>query len=172
MTVTEPIVELDPRYGDEGVPATLWAQARERLEKAELYWVTTVRRDGRPHTTPLIAIWHENVLYITTGPDEQKAKNIAGNPHCILMTGCNRLQEGLDIVVEGDAVRVTDDAKLRNLADAWESKYGSFWHFDVRDGAFYQEERGESPAWVFQIAPMTAYGFGKGPYSHTRWRFA
>jgi general stress protein 26 len=168
MTATEPLVELDPRYGDEGVPATQWAQARERLKKAELYWITTVRRDGRPHITPLIAVWLGDALYITTGPHEQKAKNIAENPHCILMTGCNTLHEGLDIVVEGDAKRVTDDAELLRLAEAWESKYGSEWHFDVRDGAF-RHEAGE--AWVFEVAPVTAYGFGKGGYSHTRWRF-
>jgi nitroimidazol reductase NimA-like FMN-containing flavoprotein (pyridoxamine 5'-phosphate oxidase superfamily) len=168
MTAAEPLVELDPRYGDEGVPATQWAQARERLEKAELFWVTTVRRDGRPHITPLIAVWLGDALYITTGPHEQKAKNIAGNPHCILMTGCNTLHEGLDLVVEGDAKRVTDDDELRRLAEAWESKYGSEWHFDVRDGAF-RHEAGE--AWVFEVAPVTAYGFAKGGYSHTRWRF-
>jgi hypothetical protein len=133
-----------------------------------LYWVTTVRADGRPHTTPLIAVWLDGALHITTGPEEQKARNIAGNPHCILMTGCNTLHEGLDIVVEGDAVRVSDDATLQRIADAYESKYGSDWHFDVRDGAFHHEA-GE--AWVFEVAPVTAYGFGKGAYSHTRWRF-
>lgn len=168
MAVTDPLVELDPRYGEEGVPATPWADARERLQHAELYWVTTVRGDGRPHTTPLIAVWLDGALYITTGPEEQKARNIAGNPHCILMTGCNTLHEGLDIVVEGDAVRVSDDATLQRIADAYEAKYGSDWQFDVRDGAFHHEA---GKAWVFEVAPVTAYGFGKGGYSHTRWRF-
>jgi general stress protein 26 len=168
MTRTEPLVELDPRYGEEGVPATQWADAREHLQKAELYWVTTVRRDGRPHTTPLIAVWLDDALYFCTGPDEQKAKNIAGNPHCILMTGCNTLHEGIDLILEGDATKVGDDGKLRRLADAWEAKYGPEWHFDVRDGAF-RHEQGE--AWVFAVAPVTAYAFAKDPYSHTRWRF-
>jgi general stress protein 26 len=168
MTGTEPAVELDPRYGEEGVPATAWADARGRLEDAELYWVTTVRRDGRPHITPLIAVWLDDALYFCTGPTEQKTKNIAANPHCILMTGCNALHEGIDIVVEGDATKVSDDAKLRRLADAWEAKYGSEWHFDVHDGAFHH---GPGEAWVFEVAPVTAYGFGKGEYSHTRWRF-
>jgi general stress protein 26 len=168
MARNEPAVELDPRYGEEGVLATAWADARERLERAELYWVTTVRRDRRPHTTPLIAVWLDDALYFCTGPTEQKAKNIAGNPHCILMTGSNALHEGMDLVVEGDAVRVSDDAKLRRLADAWEAKYGPEWHFDVRDGVF-RHEHGE--AWVFEVAPTTAYGFAKSPYSHTRWRF-
>jgi Pyridoxamine 5'-phosphate oxidase len=167
MTRTEPLVELDARYGEEGVPATQWADARERLGKAELYWLTTVRHDVRPHTTPLIAVWVD-ALFFCTGPTEQKTKNIGGNPHCILMTGCNTLHEGFDIVVEGDGMKVADDAKLQRVAAAYESKYGREWHFDVRDGAFHHEQ-GE--AWVFEVAPVTAYGFGKGPYSHTRWRF-
>jgi nitroimidazol reductase NimA-like FMN-containing flavoprotein (pyridoxamine 5'-phosphate oxidase superfamily) len=147
MARTEPVVELDPRYGEEGVPATEWADARGRLENAELYWVTTVRRDGRPHVTPLIAVWHDDALYFCTGPTEQKAKNIARNPHCILMTGCNALHEGIDLVVEGDATKVSDDVKLRRIADAYESKYGTEWHFDVHDGAFHH---GPGEAWRFQ----------------------
>ena len=55
----------------------------------------------------------------------------------VLTTGTNTWDEGYDLVVEGEAVRVTDDARLRGLADAWERKYGSFWHFEVRDGFFH-----------------------------------
>jgi uncharacterized pyridoxamine 5'-phosphate oxidase family protein len=164
----QPVVELDPRYGEEGVPPTEWAEAQRRLENAELYWVTTVRRDGRPHVTPLLSVWLDDALYFCTGPTEQKAKNIAENPHCTLMTGCNTLHEGVDIVVDGNATRVSDDAKLRRIAAAYESKYGRDWHFDVYDAAFHH---GPGEAWVFEVAPVTAYGFGKGEYSHTRWRF-
>jgi nitroimidazol reductase NimA-like FMN-containing flavoprotein (pyridoxamine 5'-phosphate oxidase superfamily) len=168
MATTEPATELDQRYSDDGTNATSWAEARDRLGKAELFWVTTVRADGRPHITPLLSLWVDDALYFCTGPDEQKAKNIAGNPHCILMAGCCTLYEGVDIVVEGDATKVSDDAKLRRIADAYVAKYGDDWRFEVRDGAFHH---GPGTAWVFEVAPVTAYGFAKGPYSHTRWRF-
>ena len=49
---------------------------------------------------------------------------------------------GLDLVVEGDAVRVTDEAKLRKIGAAYESKYGREWHFDVRDRARVLRLRG------------------------------
>jgi hypothetical protein len=89
-----------------------------------------------------------------------------------LTTGTNTWDKGLDVVVEGTAVRIADDAELQRLADAYEAKYGSFWHFDVREGAFHQPEREGSPAWVFEIAPSTAFGFRKGEvFSQTRWRF-
>jgi general stress protein 26 len=168
MSTIEPVTHLDGRYSDAGVTATPWPDARSHLETAELFWVTTVRRDGRPHTTPTIAVWHDDALCFSTGPDEQKAKNLAHHSRCSLLTGTNTLHGGLDIVVEGDAVRVTDDVRLRRLAERWEAKYGTEWHFDVADGAF---RHGHGTAYVFAVTPEVAYGFSKDPYRHTRWHF-
>ncbi len=169
MAGNDPEAELDARFSSEGAVPTGWAQARERFAGAEVYWISTVRPDGRPHVTPLIALWLDQAAYFCTGPDERKARNLAGNPHCILTTGCNTIDEGLDIVIEGDAVRVRDDAALRRLAAAYESKYGSDWRFTVRDGAFVHAG---GPAVVYELAPTKAFGFQKGaPFSQTRWRF-
>jgi len=169
MTGKEPVGELDARFSSDNATPTPWADGRSRLETAAVYWLSTVRPDGRPHVTPLLAVWFDGALYICTGPSERKAKNLAHNSHCVLMTGGNSLDEGLDLVVEGDAVKLSDDAKLRQIADAYESKYGSDWHFDVRDGAFLGDG-GE--ALVYEVAPVTAFGFGKGTeFSQTRWRF-
>jgi predicted pyridoxine 5'-phosphate oxidase superfamily flavin-nucleotide-binding protein len=165
----QPTAELDTRFSSADATATAWAEAREHLEAAEIFWISTVRSDGRPHVTPLISVWVDDALFFCTGPTEQKARNLEGNPHCALTTGCNAIGEGLDIVVEGDAVRVTDDARLRRIAAAYVAKYGSDWTFEVRDGAF-RHEAGE--AYVFEVAPVTAFGFGKGAFSQTRWRFA
>lgn len=170
MAGNEPVTDLDPRFSSENAVATPWVDARRALEDARLYWVTTVRPDRRPHVTTLLSVWIDAALYFCTGPSERKAKNLAQNPHCILTTGCN-VEEGLDVVVEGDAVRVTGNDQLQRIADAYEAKYGSFWHFDVRDGAFHQDEGG-AEAWVFEVAPSTVFGFGKGEvFSQTRWRF-
>jgi nitroimidazol reductase NimA-like FMN-containing flavoprotein (pyridoxamine 5'-phosphate oxidase superfamily) len=165
---TDPATELDTRYSADGVTPPAWPDVRDRLQSAELFWVTTVRSDGRPHTTPTLALWLDDALYFSTGPYEQKAKNLSGNAHCTLMTGCNALREGMDFVVEGEATRVRHDAALQRIGDAYVSKYGEEWRFEVRDGAFHHDP-GE--AWVFEVAPVTAYAFGKGEYSHTRLRF-
>jgi general stress protein 26 len=169
----EPVAELDARYSTPAARATEWAVARRRLEEAQIFWLSTVRPDGRPHVTPLISVWLDHALYFCTGPSERKAKNLARNPHCILTTGSDTLGEGLDLVVEGDAVQVADEARLRRIAAAYEAKYGSDWHFDVRDGAFFHGNDGEgNKALVFEVAPKTAFGFGKGSeFSQTRWRF-
>jgi len=170
MARKEPSAEIDQRFSSNDATPTPWTEAHEQLEMAEVYWLSTVRPDGRPHVTPLIAVWHDGALHFCTGPSERKAKNLATNTHCAITTGCNTFSEGRDLVIEGDAVRVTDETRLQLLADLWESKYGSDWHFTVRNEAFFSEEGGE--ALVFEVAPTTTFGFNKGePFGQTRWRF-
>ncbi|HEX3790677.1 MAG TPA: pyridoxamine 5'-phosphate oxidase family protein [Pseudonocardiaceae bacterium] len=168
MSVQEPVAELDSRYSEKNASPLPWIRAKSELAEAELFWLTTVRADGRPHVTPLIAVWLDHGLYVCSGPGEQKVRNLAGNAHCALTTGNNTLNEGLDLVVEGLARQVGDTALLTRLATEFESKYGADWRFTVRDGAL---DGGNGPVLVFEIAPVTAYGFSKGPYAHTRWRF-
>jgi nitroimidazol reductase NimA-like FMN-containing flavoprotein (pyridoxamine 5'-phosphate oxidase superfamily) len=173
MARREPEATLDARYSSENARPTDWNEARKRLEAAAVFWVSTVRPDGRPHVTPLIAVWLDDALYFATGASERKARNLAQNPRAILTTGCNTLDEGLDLVVEGEAQRVTDDGTLRRVAEAYVSKYGNDWRFAVRDGAFHHQgaHRG-AVALVFELTPRTIFGFGKGDaYSQTRWRF-
>jgi general stress protein 26 len=170
MTSTGPEALLDHRYGDPGVPATNWATASELLTAAELSWISTVRPDGRPHVTPLLTICEGSTVYFCTGPEERKCRNLAENRHVSLTTGRNDLREGLDVVVEGDAVRVVDESELRRLAEAWVAKYGESWRFDVGNGAFLHPGT-DGQAWVFAVQATTVFGFGKDPYSQTRWRF-
>ncbi|MGW4301034.1 pyridoxamine 5'-phosphate oxidase family protein [Streptomyces sp. NPDC004646] len=165
-----PVGELDARYSSEGTVAHSWDEVVGVLEAAELFWVSSVRPDGRPHVTPTLAVWSAGALHFGTGPGERKARNLAENPHVVLTTGVNTWAVGFDVVVEGDAVRVTDEGRLRELATAWEAKYGSFWHYEVRDGCF---QHGPGPAYVFAVSPVTVFGFGKGePFSQTKWRFS
>ncbi|MET9436989.1 pyridoxamine 5'-phosphate oxidase family protein [Streptomyces sp. NPDC006551] len=160
---------LDPRYSAPEARAAAWSEAVARLTGAEVFWLTSVRPDGRPHVTPLIAVWSEGALHFCTGPDERKARNLSANARVALTTGTNTLSEGFDVVIEGEAVRVTDEARLRALAGAYVDKYGPDWRFDVRDGAFVGDG---GLALVFAVAPRTAFGFAKGePFGQTRWRF-
>ncbi|MDJ0343095.1 pyridoxamine 5'-phosphate oxidase family protein [Streptomyces sp. H10-C2] len=168
MADRQPVTELDARFSGEGATATDWARARGMLEEAEVFWLSTVRPDGRPHVTPLLAVWLDEALHFCTGAEERKALNLAQNAHCALTTGRNSLGEGLDLVVEGDATRVADEVRLQRLADAYETKYGSSWHFDVHGGAFLGDG---NEALVYAVAPTTVFGFSKGEFSQTRWRF-
>src|SRR5262245_62831455 len=107
----EPTTTLDTRFSDPGAVATEWQETRRILETAELFWISTVRPDGRPHVTPLPAVWRDDILYFCTGAEEQKGVNLARNPQCALTTGNNEWKSGLDVGVEG-AARVERDEDL------------------------------------------------------------
>ncbi|MGW5122930.1 pyridoxamine 5'-phosphate oxidase family protein [Streptomyces sp. NPDC004069] len=177
----QPTSELDARYSSAinprpnaaKVTATEWAEAQRLLKSSEIFWVSTVRPDGRLHVTPVIAAWHNGVLYFSTGPGEQKARNLAHDAHCALTTGGNSLTEGLDLVVEGTAEQVADAALLEEVIAAYEAKYGP--HITSPEGTFHGigDAFRKGDAVVFAVAPATAYGFGRGGgvYTHTRWSF-
>lgn len=169
MPESEPTAELDEDFSEPDATARPWAEVTGVLSSSEMFWLSTVRRDGRPHVTPIPAMWLDGALHFCTGAGEQKAKNLAADPRCILTTGTNDFRSGLDVVVEGGAARVTDEALLRRLAEMWMSKLD--WPFEVADGAFRDPEGGHQ-ALVFGVAPTKVLSFGKGvPYSQTRYRF-
>ena len=169
MADKDPTAELDARFSDPGATPTPWPEARAALEQAKVYWLSTVRPDGRPHVTPIAALWLDGALYFTTGQAERKAKNLQDNARVVVTTGSNGL-EGLDVVVEGDAVLVTDEARLQHLADGYIAKYDDLFVFTVRDNAMWTEGS-DDPGLVYELRATKGFGFGKAPYSQTRWRF-
>jgi general stress protein 26 len=167
---SEPTAVIDKRFSDPAAEATPWSEAERVLTEAELYWITTVRRDGRPHVTPLVGVADGDVVHFTTGLEEQKARNLEHNQHVALTTGNNTWDRGLDVVVEGSAVRVTDQETLQRIADAYVAKYGSAWQFEVGDGVF--RHGSESEAGVFRIEPEKVIAFAKEPHGQTTYRQA
>ena len=166
-----PITTLDRRFSDPTALATTWEAARQELEAAELFWITTVRPDGRPNVSPLVAVWLDDALHFCTGSEEQKAVNLRGNQNVVLTTGCNTWQDSLDVMVEGVAVPQTDPAVLERLATAWGRKWDGRWQYTVHDGAFRPAD-GENAALVFSVRPTKVLAFGKGTFSQTRHAFA
>jgi general stress protein 26 len=164
--MNDPVTQLDQRFSDPDAQPTTWAAAREVLEAAQISWISTVRADGRPHVTPLVAVWLNGALHFTTGPTEQKAANLRTNSHVVLTTGCNTWDRGLDVVVEGEARRVTDRATLQRLAASWRTKWDGGWQFEVTDDGFQHEAGGL--ALVFAVEPTKVLAFGKGTFTHTR----
>lgn len=165
----EPTATLDERYSEAGTCATLWAETLDGLQDAQLFWLATVRSDGRPHMTPLVAVWLDDALHFSTGAVEQKALNLRDNPHVTLATGGSDWDHGLSIAVEGDAVRVSDTDLLARLAAAWQSKWDGRWRFEVGNGAFHH---GGGAAIVYRVSPTKVLSFGLGTFSHTRYQFS
>jgi len=167
--MTNVTTTLNAQFSAPGATATSWDDARRTLEEAELFWITTVRTDGRPHTTPLVAIWLDDMLHFCTGQSEQKAANLRDRPNVILMTGCNQWDGGMDVVVEGRAVRVTDQPTLQRLAEAWTHKWDGSWTYVPGPEGFRGD--GNHDILVFAVRPEKVLAFARGKFSQTRHTF-
>lgn len=154
---------LDKRFSDTDEPLD-GETVRKALTEAELYWLSTVRRDGRPHVTPVVGLWVDDTFVFCTGAGEQKARNLAHDNAVAVTTGVNIWDMGLDVVVEGRAERVTGLYRLTALADAYFDKYGEAWDFDADDEVFDPEG---GRALVFRVEPMKVIAFSKSPHAQT-----
>lgn len=173
----EPVAALHPDYSSTGAMATPWNAVVAVLEQAAIFWISTVRADGRPHVTPLPAMWLDGALHFSTGLEEQKGRNLRRNPYCILTTGNNSYRHGLDVIVEGRAERVTDRTRLEGLADLWQAKIA--WPYDVVEGGFRHRPEGPQPESVdqeevvpvFGVKPSKVLSFDRGErFIQTRYR--
>jgi hypothetical protein len=154
-------------YGQEPIP---WSRALEQLEAgAGTSWLATVRPDGHPHLAGVGALWADGAFYFTSGARSRKSRNLAGNPHCVIAVALT----GLDLVVEGVAAKVTDEATLQHMAELYAA---GGWPASVSDGAItagYSAPSAGPPPWdLYQATPTTAFGVATAePWGATRWRF-
>jgi nitroimidazol reductase NimA-like FMN-containing flavoprotein (pyridoxamine 5'-phosphate oxidase superfamily) len=157
---------LDKRFGDADEPLD-GETVRTVLASAELYWLSTVRVDGRPHVTPLVGVWVNDNFVFCTGADEQKTRNLVHGNNVAITTGANSWNSGLDVVVEGRAERVTGLDALTDLADAYRDKYGDDWDYDADDEVFDPEG---NRAFVFRVEPTKVIAFAKSPHGQTTFK--
>src|ERR1700704_4127473 len=172
-TMTEPIStrNLD-HYGSAELP---WSRPRDILAsdtpQADLtFFVGTVRPDGRPHSAGVGAVWVDGALYFVGGPGTRRSRNLAVNPACTVSV---RLR-GMDLVLEGEAYRVTDASTLEHLAAVYRT---GGWPAEVGGGsltAAFSAPSAGPPAWhLYRLTLHTAFGVaGAEPYGATRWDFA
>jgi hypothetical protein len=171
MTTTTPEATLDPRFSSEHATPTDWSAARDQLRDAMTYQLTTVRVDGRPHQTTIAGVWVDETFSFTTGSGEQKAHNLKAGNHHVIVTAGNSRWDGMDVVLEGEAVQVTDADRLGALVDAYRTKYDDWFGFRLVDGEF-TTAGDSSPGLVYDVRARRAFGFTKGDrFSQTRWRF-
>ena len=154
---------LDKRFGDAQTPLD-WPTVRDALAGAELYWLTTVRVDGRPHVTPLVGVWADDGFVFCTGPGEQKARNLAHGAAVAVTTGTNTWTAGLDMVVEGVAARVTGHDRLQAVADGYREKYRGEWDYQAGDEVLDPDG---VRAIVYRVTPDKVIAFAKSPHGQT-----
>jgi hypothetical protein len=164
------ITNLD-RYGYPELP---WSRPGDLLAASPTqsnitFFLGTVRPDGRPHAAAIGALWLDGDLYFTSGPETRKARNLAANPACTI--SC-RL-EGIDLVLEGDATRVTDGPTLEKVASLYRA---GGWPAQVEGDAFtapFSAPSAGPPPWqLYRFTFHTVFGVATTePYGATRWRF-
>lgn len=161
------------RYGDAPLE---WARVVQRLDGlAEAqpndafgrYFMATTNDDGSPHVTGLGVVWFEGTFWFTSGAGTVKSRNLSRDPHCAISVGV----DGLDIVAEGEAAIVRDQATLERLAERYAD-----WGPQVRDGAFWHDYSAPSagpPPWdLYRMTLTTVYAVATAePHGATRWRF-
>lgn len=171
MFASEPDVELGP-FSSPGAQATPWASALAVIGEAEVFWLSTVRPDGRPHVTPLLAFWSLGGMCFTTGGEERKARNLEDNRHCVLTTGTSALT-GVDVVIEGLASVVEERSEREQAVADFERKYGA--HLTSPEGTWHGlgEAVVAGDVRLYRVAPTVGFAFGKLPTaSQTRYTWA
>jgi general stress protein 26 len=166
-----PQTSLGPFSSAKATP-TPWEATEWALRRIPKFHLCTVRPDGRPHVTPLLAIWAFGAMWFTTGANEQKAKNLGANPQCVLTTGTQTLP-GMDYIIEGTAGLVTDQATRDAVATAFEQAYG--WQLTREDGTWYQlgDAVRAGNVQLYRVQPDKGFAFATGSESsQTRYQWS
>jgi hypothetical protein len=107
---------------------------------------------------PILGLWLDGAFYFVTGETTRKGKNLAGDPRCVIAASSTTLPP-LDVVLEGEARKVTADATLQLVVDANGSKME--WPLEVRDTSVIGPNAptaGPPPYAVYELAPTTVLG--------------
>ncbi|MCG5432376.1 pyridoxamine 5'-phosphate oxidase family protein [Mycobacterium sp. MYCO198283] len=157
-------VDRRTSYFTEPVP---WPHVDEVLRTAEMYWLSTVREDGRPHVTPILGLWRTDTFRFISQWDDQKVCNIAHDPAVAVTTGVSTWRSGLDVVVEGSAKQLTEPAAMRDVVAGFVEKYGRDPLIEVTGSLFEFDGR---VCHVFQVVADKVLAFSKSPHGQTRFR--
>ena len=165
----------------EGLPPVDWAAIGEKLgtrstpaqdaPNAHSTWLTTVNEDGSPHVTAVGALWLDGAFWFQTGSRTRKGRNVRRDPRCSVAVSVR----DADVVVEGDAARVSDPDAVARIAQAWADQG---WPAEPDESGtgitapFNAPSQGPPPWDVYRIEPRSAtVVLGTEPGGLTRFRF-
>ncbi len=163
--------------------ALSWDRVEERLARGlaqapgtggpdrHTCWLTTLNDDGSPHVTGVGALWVDGAFWFETGRRTRKGRNLDRDARCALSLA----RSEFDLVVEGEAARVTDPEAVATLARLWAE---GGWPCRVDDtgteltAAFSAPSAGPPPWSVYRISARTGTALSTvEPGGATRWTF-
>jgi len=165
----------------DGLPPVDWAAVVEELDaksapapdaaNSRTTWLATVNEDGSPHVTAVGALWLDGTFWFQTGASTRKGRNVTRDPRCSLAVSVR----DADVVLEGEAVRVTDPSGVARAAQGWAD---SGWPAEPDESGsgitapFNAPSLGPPPWNVYRIAPRSATVVSAAePGGLTRFRF-
>jgi hypothetical protein len=167
--VTDPPSDR-PQVPSSGIPDSVdgllpWTWARERLEAAITYWLSTTRPDGRPHCIPIWGVWLDENFWFEGGLTTRWARNLATNP-AVAMTV--HVDDATAVIVEGVASDRSDPGPA--LASRLVAAFGKYrrtrWAYEADPSNW---RRGSGGA-LWCLEPRTVLGWSRFPEDATRWR--
>lgn len=165
----------------DGLPPMDWAAVVETLEagaapapdavNSRTTWLSTVNEDGSPHVTAVGALWVDGTFWFQTGSGTRKGRNVARDRRCSVAVSIR----GADVVLEGDAVRVTEPGAVARIAKAWADQGWPAEPDESGSGItapFNAPAQGPPPWNVYRIEPRSAIVTSTTePGGLTRFRF-
>lgn len=161
----QPRVERPFTEDGYGIPTSIegtlpWEWARRMLAEAPIYWVASVRPDGRPHVTPIWGVWVDDAFWMEGGQRTRRFRNLSANPAAVVTV--ERADDAL--ILEGDAELVADlsDDLIERLLEAYRKYVPTHGYEAVREN--WREG-------IWRVAPRKVLGWSNFPADATRWRF-
>lgn len=164
------------------LPPLDWARIEARLDQGmtqapetggpdrHTCWLATINRDGTPHLTGVGALWVDSAFWFETGGATRKARNLARDARCTLSVSTREF----DLVVEGEARRITDPTTVAAMAARWAA---GGWPARVDESGqaltaeFSAPSAGPPPWFVYRLTPSSATALSTvEPGGATRWR--
>lgn len=165
----------------EGLPPVDWRSILDKLDagsppspsgvNARTTWLSTVNEDGSPHVTPVGAMWLDSTFWFQTGAGTRKSRNVMRDPRCAVAVSV----QDADVVLEGNAARVTDPDAVTRIAKAWADNGWPAKPDESGSGIsapFNAPAQGPPPWNVYRIEPRSAtVALAVEPGGLTRFRF-
>jgi hypothetical protein len=157
----------------DSITATLdaWIGPAPDAHNSRTTWLATTNDDGSAHVTAVGAIWLDGAFWFQTGAGTRKGRNVGRDPRCSVATSIR----DADVVVEGDAVRITEPDALTRAAKAWADQG---WPAEVDENGtgitapFNAPSQGPAPWNVYRVEARSAIvTLGVEPGGLTRFRF-
>ncbi|HWM04886.1 MAG TPA: pyridoxamine 5'-phosphate oxidase family protein [Actinophytocola sp.] len=153
-----------PGYGtlpaDKGTGLLPWTWALARMQESHDFWVATVWPDGRPHLSPVWAVWDDGGLWFSCGPKSRKMRNIVAGSTVSVSTE----DPENPVVIEGTVEVVTESDRLLRFVAVINVKYRTEYSIE-----FFSPDQ----AAVVRVRPDRAIGLMSNDFdgSPTRWTF-